>query len=63
MITLDDTDQKFVSDVITKSIAILGIRMTDPNVCEENRERALEIHKMAIKARKIVYGNQKGGAK
>lgn len=54
MITLDDTDQEYVSAVLSKCIAIVGMRMTDTNVCEENRERAREIHKMAVKAQGIV---------
>ena len=54
MITLDDTDQEYVSAVLSKCIAIVGMRMTDTNVCEANRELAREIHKMAVKARDIV---------
>lgn len=56
MITLDDTNQKFVADTLSHCIAVLGMRMTDPNVCEGNRERAMEFHRMAIKARSIVKG-------
>lgn len=63
MITLDDTDQKFVSDALTHAIAILGMRMVDPNVCEANRERAMEYHRIALKARNIVDGRKEGGAK
>lgn len=56
MITLDDTDQVFVADALTNCIAVLGQRMTDPNVCEANRDRAMEYHKIAVKARNIVNG-------
>ena len=61
MITLDDTDQKFISDTLSHCIAILGIRMTDPNVCEGNRVRAMEYHRMALKAREIVKGAKDEG--
>lgn len=56
MITLDDTNQEFVACVFSLCIAILRIRMTDPKVCEANRNRAIEIHRMAVKARGIVKG-------
>lgn len=58
MIILDDTDQSFVSSVISHCIAVLDDRMTDAKVCEENRDRAREFHKMAIKARRIVIGTE-----
>ena len=56
MITLDDTDQIYVANTLTHCIAILKVRMTDPHVCEANRNRAIEFHKMAIKARNIING-------
>lgn len=58
MVTLDETEQKYVSDTLTHCIAVLGMRMTDPNVCEVNRDRAMEYHRMAIKARSIVDGKE-----
>lgn len=56
MITLDDTNQAFVSDTLTHCVAVLKMRMTDPKVCEANRDRAIEYHRMALKAREIVEG-------
>lgn len=61
MITLDDTDQKFVADTLSKCIGVLGLRMTDPNVCEANRDRAREYRKIAVKARKIINGENHEG--
>lgn len=61
MITLDDTDQQFVNDVLNCCIAVLEIRMTDPKVCEANRDRAMEYHRMAVKASGIVNGRNKEG--
>ena len=56
MITLDDTDQEFVADTLNHAIAIHGLRMTDPNVCMENRNRARELVKVTRKALDIVRG-------
>lgn len=56
MITLDETNQAFVSDTLTHCIAILKMRMTDPHVCETNRDRAMEYRRMSIKARNIING-------
>lgn len=56
MITLDDTDQELVADALNRSIAIHEMRMTDPNVCESNRDRARELAKITRKALDIVKG-------
>lgn len=54
MRTLDETEADFIKDTLSHCIAILKMRMTDPGVCEANRDRAMEYHKMAIKARNII---------
>ena len=56
MITLERTDQIYVADTLTHCIAILQMRMTDPHVCEANRDMAMEYCRMAIKARNIING-------
>lgn len=56
MITLDDTDQEFVADTLNYAIAIHKMRMTDPNVCEANRDKAREMAKITKKALNIVKG-------
>lgn len=56
MITLDDTDQEFVADTLNYAIAIHEMRMTDPNVCEANRDKAREMAKITRNALDIVKG-------
>ena len=46
MITLDEIDRYYIKDILIKCKAILKIRMTDPDVCEKNRERSREYSKM-----------------
>ena len=50
MITLDDIDRDFLKDILIKCKAILKIRMTDPHICQSNRERSREYTKMTQKA-------------
>ena len=50
MITLDDIDRDFLKDILIKCKAILKIRMTDPHICQSNRERSREYAKMSQKA-------------
>lgn len=50
MITLDDTDQEFVADTLNRAIATHTMRMTDPRVCEANRDKARELAKITRKA-------------
>ena len=50
MITLDEIDRDFLKDILIKCKAILKIRMTDPHICQSNRERSREYAKMAQKA-------------
>lgn len=56
MITLDDTDQEFVADTLNRAISIHEMRMTDPSVCEANRDRAYDLAKITRKALDIVKG-------
>lgn len=56
MITLDDTDQEYIRDILIKAKAIFDLRMTDETVCEINREKARECSKMATLALKILRG-------
>ena len=44
--TLDDIDREYIKDVLIKCQAILKMRMTNPDVCEKNRDRAKEYAKM-----------------
>ena len=46
MIKLDEIDRDFIKDILIKCQAILKLRMTDPDVCEKNRERSREYAKM-----------------
>ena len=46
MITLDKIDGDYIKDILINCQAILKIRMTDPDVCEKNRERSREYAKM-----------------
>lgn len=60
MITLDDTDQEFVADTLIHAIAIHEMRMTDPEICEKNRDKARELAKITQKALKIIKGRSEG---
>ena len=50
MITLDDIDRDFIKDILIKCKAILKLRMTDPKICQSNRDRSREYAKMIQKA-------------
>ena len=50
MITLDEIDRDFIKDILIKCKAILKLRMTDPKICQSNRERSREYAKMTQKA-------------
>lgn len=54
MITLDEIDRDYIKDILIKCQAILKLRMTDPDVCEKNRERSKEYAKMTQKAIDIL---------
>lgn len=56
MIQLDDTDQKFVENILIDAIAMFQMRMTDANVAESNRIIAREQAKIANTALNIVMG-------
>lgn len=58
MITLDDTDQEFVKDILIKAKVMFDLRMTDETVCEVNREKARECSKMTTLALKILRGTK-----
>ena len=57
MIKLDEIDRDFIKDILIKCQAILKLRMTDPDVCEKNRERSREYAKMTQKAIDILNEN------
>lgn len=59
MITLDKIDRDYIIDVLCKCQAILHIRMTDPEVCESNRDRAREYAKMVQTAMDILNDKDK----
>lgn len=63
MITLDDTDQTFVENILIKAKASFDMRMTDEYVCEANRRRARELSKMTSEALKILNGLKGGNEK
>ena len=52
--TLDDIDRDYIKDVLIKCKAILKLRMTDPHICQSNRERSREYAKMTQKAIDIL---------
>ena len=54
MIKLDDIDREYIKDVLIKCQAILKMRMTNPDVCEKNRDRSREYAKMTQKAIDIL---------
>ena len=60
MIQLDDTDQKFVENILIDAIAMFQMRMTDANVAESNRIIAREQAKIANTALNIVMGLEVG---
>ena len=43
---LDEIDRDFIKDVLIKCQTILKLRMTDPKICQSNRERSREYAKM-----------------
>ena len=59
MITLDEIDRDYIKDILIKCKAILKIRMTNPDVCEKNRERSREYTKMTQKAIDILNEKSK----
>ena len=54
MIILDDIDRDYIKDVLIKCQTILKLRMTDPHICQSNRERSREYTKMTQKAIDIL---------
>ena len=56
MIQLDDTDQKYVADILINAIAMFQMRMIDANLSESNRIIAREQSKIANTALDIVMG-------
>lgn len=56
MITLDDTDQEYIKDVLIKARVVFALRMTDEAVCEANRKKARECSKMTTEALNILNG-------
>lgn len=63
MITLDEIDKDYIKDVLIKCQAILKVRMTDPDVCQTNRERSREYAKMSQTAIDILNGKSNKGLK
>lgn len=59
MIELDNIDREYIKDVLIKCQAILKMRMTDPDVCEKNRDRSREYAKMTQKAIDILNEKSK----
>ena len=59
MIELDNIDREYIKDVLIKCQAILKMRMTNPDVCEKNRDRAKEYAKMTQKAIDILNEKSK----
>ena len=54
MITLDNIDRDYIKDILIKCQAILKLRMTDPHICQSNRDRSREYAKMTQKAIDIL---------
>ena len=54
MIKLDEIDRDYIKDILIKCKAILKLRMTDPHICESNREKSREYAKMCQKAIDIL---------
>ena len=52
--TLDKIDGDYIKDILIKCQSILKMRMTNPDVCEKNRDRAKEYTKMTQKAIDIL---------
>ena len=60
---LDQTDVAYLQDILIKAAATWQMQMTDPNLCEVNRDLAREKAKMADKALCIITNATEGGAK
>lgn len=56
MVTLDDTDQVFLKDILIKAKATFDLMMTDADVCEANRRKVREYSKMTTQAIRILNG-------
>lgn len=56
MVTLDDTDQVFLKDILIKAKATFDLMMTDADVCESNRRKVREYSKMTTQAIRILNG-------
>lgn len=54
MITLDEIDRDYIKDVLIKCQTILKLRMTDPHICQSNRERSREYAKMSQKVIELL---------
>ena len=54
MNNLDEIDRDFIKDVLIKCQTILKLRMTDPHICQSNRDRSREYSKMTQKAIDIL---------
>ena len=59
MITIDEIDRDYIKDILIKCKAILKLRMTDPYICQSNRERSREYAKMCQKAIDILNEKSK----
>ena len=55
--TLDQIDVDYIKDILIKCKAILKIRMTDPKICQSNRDRSREYAKMCQKVIDILNEN------
>lgn len=53
-IELDEIDRNYIRDVLAKCRGILEMRMSDPDVCEKNRDRSREYAKMVKQAIDIL---------
>ena len=56
---INEIDRDYIKDILIKCKAILKLRMTDPDVCEKNRERSKEYAKMTQKAIDILNEKSK----
>ena len=59
MCTLDEIDRDFLKDILIKCQSILKMRMTDPSVCEANRNRSREYAKMTQQAIELLNEKSK----
>ena len=59
MITLDKIDADYIKDILIKCQSILKMRMTDPHICQSNRDRSREYAKMTQKAIDILNEKSK----